>query len=765
MATKGMIEFRANGEDYTINDPNIAEEFDPTKAYHEHDHVYYQGNLYVFVAEHAAGAWNTSHVLLIKVDAELANLWNANATEATLRANADNDLKSAIAQLGEDVYDVGDEIAASTDHYYTGYKLTNDGYRVSDANYKISEFRVFAGDILKIVSDDKFQFGTSYIVNASGDNNRVGPTYGAGTFFVKVPSTAAYCIASTPSNSTVVKVYKCEAYSDELQTEITKTNADIASFRNDMDKITGVTKVEYIAGKYVSTINNPLTMEDGVPVTSGASPAWKCAILSCAEGDVFVINGASDNYTLKAWHFAKSDGTAISQATNPFDVNNNLVLVAPANAAWLILNSNNLSRGSYIGNFIPNQLADIETKVNTEIADRTYNDSLLLSSFPTLINPIEITEKTIADLQIGNGNVVATSTVRKSVICKIVPNAYIRITKIQTSYSVIGFSTDYPANGVVLNNAYSRNGVVNTDFGLQAGSNDHYMICMYYDTNDTHTAAEIEASMRIYYDCSEYGQFEMLAHAGSHMINLLKYRPVGKVSKPYIAISCDDGNAVLATYTIPRIQYWKQTYGIDIPVTFALFDASDVMLNSTYKELVVEACEDYGCAIAIHGTQSFGVYGTRKELMKYIKRQDDFLYAETGVKPNSVIYPEHYYNDFIQTLCGSYYNACGCGGTIHNYTYADASSRYFYVGEKSNCYEIYRLAIHDTSITSLNDVEDIVDYAYDHNFIICPYFHDVDLGDSAPNSTFLRSVLDKFVSYGMSKGIDFVKLGDIPYLL
>ena len=103
-AERGMTEWTANGVDYTINDPNIAEEFDPTKAYHVHDHVYYQGNLYVFVAEHAAGAWNTSHVLLNKVGAELANLWNANDTEATLRLAADNDLKSAITNKDNLVY-------------------------------------------------------------------------------------------------------------------------------------------------------------------------------------------------------------------------------------------------------------------------------------------------------------------------------------------------------------------------------------------------------------------------------------------------------------------------------------------------------------------------------------------------------------------------------------------------------------------------------------------------------------------------------------
>lgn len=402
------------------------------------------------------------------------------------------------------------------------------------------------------------------------------------------------------------------------------------------------------------------------------------------------------------------------------------------------------------------------TKANEALL---YNDSLVLSEFPKMINPIEITEKTFANLQMLSGTIVEVSSVRKSVICRIVPNTYINIKKLQSIYCGIGFTTEYPANGVTLNSAATYTGVENTDIGAQAGSNDNYMICTYYTSgSDPTSASDMEAAMHVYYSCSEYSQFDMLAHADSHLINLLKYRPIGKLSKPYIAISCDDGNAVLATYTIPKIREWAQTYGKNIPVTFGLMEEAAVMLNDTYKAAVIDSVTNYGSAIAIHGVHSYFNY-SRKQLMKYIKKQDAYLYSQLGVKPCAVIYPEHQYNDFIQTFCGSFYNVCGCGGSVHHLAYTDESDRPFYDGEKSNCYEVYRLAIHDTRITSLNDVEDIIDYAYDHNYIICPYFHDVDLGDSAPNKDYLRGILDKFVSYGVSKGIDFVKLGDIPHLL
>ena len=54
MAVKGMSVFTHQGEDYTINDPNIASEFDASEANEKGDYVYCQGDLYRFDADYAA---------------------------------------------------------------------------------------------------------------------------------------------------------------------------------------------------------------------------------------------------------------------------------------------------------------------------------------------------------------------------------------------------------------------------------------------------------------------------------------------------------------------------------------------------------------------------------------------------------------------------------------------------------------------------------------------------------------------------------------
>lgn len=77
MATKGMSVFTNNGEDYTINDPNVANEFSASTAYTAGAHVTYQGDLYVFTAEHPAGAWNASHVSKVILGNEVSDLKSA----------------------------------------------------------------------------------------------------------------------------------------------------------------------------------------------------------------------------------------------------------------------------------------------------------------------------------------------------------------------------------------------------------------------------------------------------------------------------------------------------------------------------------------------------------------------------------------------------------------------------------------------------------------------------------------------------------------
>ena len=97
MAVKGMSEFRADGENYTINDPNIANEFSTYAAYAAGDYVYYQGNLYHFTAAHAAGAWTGTDATQVKLGVDVSDL--KSAMNAEVREN-DNILSNVAIMVG-----------------------------------------------------------------------------------------------------------------------------------------------------------------------------------------------------------------------------------------------------------------------------------------------------------------------------------------------------------------------------------------------------------------------------------------------------------------------------------------------------------------------------------------------------------------------------------------------------------------------------------------------------------------------------------------
>jgi hypothetical protein len=154
-------------------------------------------------------------------------------------------------------------------------------------------------------------------------------------------------------------------------------------------------------------------------------------------------------------------------------------------------------------------------------------------------------------------------------------------------------------------------------------------------------------------------------------------------------------------------------------------------------------------------------------LYAFLKKQEQAIIDKTGVTPTSVIYPHSAYNDKIMTMCGSLYGICGASGTDASpYTYKDDQNLYMYVGEKSNCYEVYRLSIKDTRIGSAAGAQRIIDYAIANNLIICPYFHDIDFTNyGEETNNFNKAMLDAYIQYGMEKGVEFVNFGDIPKLL
>lgn len=121
-------------------------------------------------------------------------------------ANAEN-ISTVVYPVGK--YSAGVSNPISVYQSPTGWRLNaSDGLCSYNSSYKLVKYAVTAGDKVQIVSDDRFQFQNSASVPAAGTSNRVGSTYGAGTYELTVPDGATYLILSTLISSTSYAVYK-----------------------------------------------------------------------------------------------------------------------------------------------------------------------------------------------------------------------------------------------------------------------------------------------------------------------------------------------------------------------------------------------------------------------------------------------------------------------------------------------------------------------------------------------------------------------------
>ena len=370
----------------------------------------------------------------------------------------------------------------------------------------------------------------------------------------------------------------------------------------------------------------------------------------------------------------------------------------------------------------------------------------------------------------------------QSVIFKCKPNTTYTIQKISSARFILYTSTDFPSIGVYINNTYSNklnNGVYDY-FTINTNENDNYITIYLFTNSDSVTYEEIINSLMILESGEsllEYVPYESIeidkslikiedkkcdiSSVSDDIINLLSYKPVGPLTKGYIALTCDDGANALATHTIPKIKEYKNTYGKNIPVTFGLMSNSQIFSNTKYKALVQEMISEYGCEVAIHGADSYTSY-TLDELKDFLDSQKAQLTELCGAEPKSIIYPNHDYNIKTSTLAGSYFGVCCTGGLNTPIKYD-----YYTVGPRSNMYTLYRMSLFNASVTK-ERIKNTLDYVKSNNLIIIPFWHDIGLtqdGSETFTAEFKKELLDYVVSYGLEIGLNFITVSDIKNII
>ena len=95
----------------------------------------------------------------------------------------------------------------------TGWRLNSyDGLCSANADYQLLKYTVTAGDIIRVKSDDRFQFQNASSVPSSGLPNIVGTVHAKFDGLITVPENATYLIISTPVTDGIGSMFQVYGY-------------------------------------------------------------------------------------------------------------------------------------------------------------------------------------------------------------------------------------------------------------------------------------------------------------------------------------------------------------------------------------------------------------------------------------------------------------------------------------------------------------------------------------------------------------------------
>lgn len=233
-----------------------------------------------------------------------------------------------------------------------------------------------------------------------------------------------------------------------------------------------------------------------------------------------------------------------------------------------------------------------------------------------------------------------------------------------------------------------------------------------------------------------------------YVLNTLSYKPVGPLSKGYILMSCDDGTAGLATYTIPML------INKGVPATFGLLNTSPVIANDTYLATVIDAVDNHGCCVAQHGSAQWPTY-SEKALTAYFDTTEALFNSKGISEIHGAICPggaSADTNTLVKAIAGGRFGSVFSGGLQDELKYGN----YNEVGPRTNQYAMARYSA--IGFSSVSDYQAAIDEAYENHYILCPFWHDYSVVDD----TAKQAIIEGMIDYAKTKGLTFITMADLP---
>lgn len=137
-----------------------------------------------------------------------------------------------------------------------------------------------------------------------------------------------------------------EAVAESIPEDYTELTEEVGSLKSALPAITGAGVIQFsdpALHQYIKTSTSPVSWDS--PSTS-AGTAYKWAVVTCVAGDKFTITGHGGSDP-RLWAFCDSSKAVLSRSGASATANK-LVLTAPTNAAYLIINDDSDSE-SYTG--------------------------------------------------------------------------------------------------------------------------------------------------------------------------------------------------------------------------------------------------------------------------------------------------------------------------------------------------------------------------------------------------------------------------------
>lgn len=241
-------------------------------------------------------------------------------------------------------------------------------------------------------------------------------------------------------------------------------------------------------------------------------------------------------------------------------------------------------------------------------------------------------------------------------------------------------------------------------------------------------------------DLFKYFPFSALP---SYFLNNLCYKALGSLSKGYLLLISDDGNAEIATYTIPMV------IEKNVPCTFAVMQSSAVWADNDKKAVVLDAVENHNCILSQHGGSNWTNYNEYM-LNSFFDSEQEF-WDTLGVSVYGAVCPAHGINDMIRAVAGGRFKCLRSG-----YEYGTPYYQYYTNGPRSNMFGMSSQSVIDGS---LDDHKHILNYTMEHNLLRIIHWHEYEL--DAANKEKLEALID----YAKSIGITFITMKDVPTIL